>query len=142
MAGKAVTERAVPPETAQGPSDESRMIAAITYIFGIFVAVLVLLLRKNDSYAKYHAAQAILMDLAAMLVGIGAVVIGAAFIIAAGIATMGVGFFLGFGVVWLAIMLFGIGNFALRLLLAFQAFSGKRFGLPIIGAQAEKIAAG
>ncbi len=143
MAGKPVTEQvkgAV--QDALGPNDESRLIAAISYIFGVFVAVIIFLLRKDDRFVKFHAAQAIMVDLAVMGISIGAVVIGIAFTVAAGIATAGIGFFLGFWFVWLMLMLFALLVFAMRLFLAFQAFSGKKFGLPIIGAQAQKIASG
>jgi len=142
MAGKTVSEPAKAQNGALEPNDESRLIAAISYIFGVFVSVIIFLLKKEDRFVKFHAAQAIMVDLAVMGISIVAVVIGFGFIIAAGIATAGIGFFIGFWFVWLMIMIFGLLVFAMRLFLAFQAFSGKRFGLPLIGMQAEKIAAG
>lgn len=124
------------------PNDESRMIAAISYIFGIFISVLIFLLKKDDRFVKFHAAQAILVDLSVMLVSLVLVVLGIGLAIALGLATMGIGFILGFWVIWLLLMLFSLSVFAMRLFLAFQAFSGKKFGIPIIGPQAEKIAFG
>ncbi|MFH0884388.1 MAG: hypothetical protein V1861_01625 [Candidatus Micrarchaeota archaeon] len=122
------------------PNDESRLIAAISYVFGVFVAVIIFLLKKEDRYVKFHAAQAIMVDLAVMVLGLGAAVIGIGLAVVLGIATMGIGFFLGFWLVWLVLMVFGLCVLIVRLFLAFQAFSGKRFGIPLIGAHAEKIA--
>ncbi len=123
------------------PSEESRLIAAISYVFGVFVAVIIFLLKKEDRYVKFHAAQAILLDLAVMLASILLFGAGVAIAIALGIASMGIGFFLGFWLIWLLLMGFGLIILALRLFLAFQAFSGSRFGIPLIGSHAAKIAA-
>jgi uncharacterized membrane protein len=130
------------PAAAGEPNDESRLIAAISYIFGILVSVIIFLLKKEDRYVKFHAAQAIIVDLSVMVLSLVVFVGGIALAIALGIASMGIGFFLGFGIVWISMLVFGLCILALRLFLAFQAYSGKKFGIPIIGAQAEKISSG
>ncbi len=138
---KAPPEAAKPASGAE-PNDESRLIAAIAYVFGVFVSVIIFLLKPEDRYVKFHAAQAIMVDLAVMAVSLVVAVIGIGIAIALGLLTMGIGFFLGFWVVWLLLMLFGLCVLALRIFLAIQAFTGKRFGIPLIGPHAEKIASG
>jgi len=125
-----------------GPTEESRLIAAISYVLGVVVAVLVFLLRKDDRFTKFHSAQAIMFDLAIMLFSgvVGVALIALLFVF--GLATMGIGFFLGFGVVWL--LFFAMGGLILlaRLFLAYKAFTGGMLKLPLLGDHAEKIANG
>jgi uncharacterized membrane protein len=137
--GKKPAPEAAKPAAGE-PNDESRMIAAISYVFGVFVAVIIFLLKKDDRFVKFHAAQAIMVDLAVMLISLGVFVVGFGLAIVLGVLSMGIGFFLGFWLVWLGLMVFGLCILAMRLFLAFQAFTGKRFGIPLIGAHAQKIA--
>jgi uncharacterized membrane protein len=127
-------------QQADGPNEESRMIAAISYIFGILVAVLIFLLKKDDRYTKFHSAQAIMIDIAVIAAGIAVFFVGLALAAVFGVVTMGIGFFVGFWVIWLVMMVFGLCVLALRLLLAFMAFTGRRMDVPVIGAHARKIA--
>jgi uncharacterized membrane protein len=114
--------------------DESRLYAAGAYILLIFSGIAVLLLRKNDSYAKFHAMQSILFTVAL-------IVLSVALGIAGGI--VGLIPFLG----WITSLIFfaiaGLANLAVFLLwlyLMWKAYTGERFMLPVIGAEAEKMA--
>lgn len=123
----------------EGLTNESKGFGAVVYLLGILISILVYLLKKEDGYVKYHAAQAILFDLCVMVVSM---VVGACLIIVlivAGIATMGVGFFIGFWIVWLALMGIGLVLFAFRVFFAYKAYRGERFKLPILGDQSEKM---
>jgi uncharacterized membrane protein len=119
-------------------SGDSKVIAAIAYFFGILIALVVYLIKKEDRYVRFHAMQAILFDIAIMVLSIPlTIAIFVGFFIAAasqsGIVLI---------VFWAAIMGFALLSMLLRLVFAFKAFTGSRFKLPIIGAHAEKIASG
>lgn len=120
-------------------TNESKGFGAVVYLLGLLISILIFLLKKEDAYVKYHAAQAILFDLCVMVVSMVAGACLVIVLIIAGIATMGVGFFLGFWVVWLALMWIGLVLFAFRIFFAYKAFNGERFRLPILGDQAEKL---
>ncbi len=125
-------------ETVQSSSD-GKVFGAIAYVFGILIALLIYLLKKDDKFARFHALQAIFVDLAIMLVSIPLGILLFAGFFVSGFASGGAGFFAGFWIIWLAFMAFAGLVFILRLLFAYKAFSGSRFKLPIIGAQAEKM---
>lgn len=129
-----------PPEGAL--KDESKVFGALAYVFGLLIAVIIFLFKKDDAYVKFHAAQAILLGLCVMVVSIVLMVVFMVLIVVAGIASMGVGFFLGFWVMWLVFMVYGLVLFVFNLYLAYNAYKGKRFLLPILGKQAEKMVVG
>jgi uncharacterized membrane protein len=119
-------------------SGESKVIAAISYFFGLMIALVIYLIKKEDNYVRFHAMQAILFDLAIMVVSFPMAILlfGGFFLAAAsksGIVLIAI---------WAAFILFALLTFLLRVIFVFKAFTGSRFKLPIIGAHAEKIAAG
>lgn len=126
------------PEAAT-PSSDGKAFGAIAYIFGILIALLIYLLKKDDKFTRFHALQAIFVDLVIMLVSIPLGILLFAGFFVFGFASGGAGFFAGFWIIWLAFMAFAGLLFILRLFFAYKAFSGSRFRLPIIGAQAEKM---
>jgi uncharacterized membrane protein len=138
----ATAQESFAPSSEEGLKDESRLFGAISYVFGVFIAIIIYLLKKDDGYVRFHAAQAILFDISLMVVSIAMFALMFVLMIVAGIATMGIGFILGFWVLWLAVMVVALGAFLVRLYFAFMAYSGKRFKLPLIGVHAANIAAG
>lgn len=121
-------------------TNESKLLAAIVYVLGILVAVIIFLLKKDDKYVRFHAAQALLFDITVMLFSIPLTIILFAVFFVAGIVSFGVGFFLGFGVLWIGIMAFSVGIFLAKVFLGYKAYQGETFKLPFLGDQAEKIA--
>lgn len=120
------------------PTGESRIFAGIAYFFGIMIALVIYLIKKEDGYVRFHAMQAILFDLAMMAVSVPlSIALFAGMFLAAfsESAILMIAF-------WAATLGFVLLSFLLRLFFAFKAFTGSRFRLPFIGAHAEKIAAG
>jgi uncharacterized membrane protein len=114
--------------------DESRLYAAGAYILLIFSGILVLLMRKNDAYSKFHAMQSILLTVALIVLSIALGIIG---------GVLGMIPFLGWITSLIFFMITGLLNLAVFLLwlyLIWKAYSGERFMLPLIGAEAEKMA--
>lgn len=114
--------------------DDSRLYAAGAYILLIFSGIVVLLVRKNDSYAKFHAMQSILFTIALIVLSIALGILGKA---------LGMMPFLE----WVVSLIFfilsaliNLGVFLLWLYLMWKAYIGERFMLPLIGAEAEKMA--
>ncbi len=122
------------------PGSDSRIFAAIPYVLGILIAIIVYFVKKEDPYVRFHAMQAILFDIVVMAASFA--VFGILFVaaFALGLGT-GIGFFAGFWVIWLGIMGFSVAVFLIELFLAYKAYTDPGFRLPIIGKQAEKMAA-
>ncbi|HSB47708.1 MAG TPA: hypothetical protein VLD37_06880 [Candidatus Bilamarchaeum sp.] len=93
-----------------------------------------LLFRKNDAYAKFHAMQSILLTVAlvvlSVLIGIGARVLD---------ALPFLGWIAGLVLFALAALL-NLAVFLLWLYLMWKAYAGEKWMLPLIGAEADKMA--
>lgn len=105
---------------AKKGNDESKLFAFLAYLLGIIGFVLVLLARKKDAYATYHAKQSLVLAICWVIV----YVVGMALP------------FIGWFVIW------PLGNLVLIILWVIgmiNAFSGKQKPLPLIGQFGEKI---
>lgn len=114
--------------------DDSRLWTAGAYILLIFSGIAVLLLRKNDAYAKFHAMQSILLTVALIILSVAITVIAA---IAGKVPFIGA--FVGV-MLFVAGALINLGVFLLWLYLMWKAYTGERFMLPLIGPESEKMA--
>jgi len=123
-----------------GLSGESKGFAAISYFLGIFIALIIFLMKKEDKYVRFHAAQAILFDICITVVSMVLMVALFIILIVAGVITLGFGFMVGFLGMWVVFMVYGLLLFALRLFFAWKAYHGEMFKLPILGNEAEKLA--
>lgn len=123
---------------AEEPSGESKVFAAVAYFFGMLIALVIYLVKKDDSYVRFHAMQAILFDIAISIVSVPLIgfAFAAFFVLAASKSAMA------FIILWAAIMVFALLSIIVKLIFAFKAFTGSRFRIPLIGKYAEKIAAG
>ena len=124
----------MPEEKMSGLSDDSKLFGALAYIFGILSGILVFLLKKEDKYAKFNAMQSILLGVVVFVLFIG---LGIVSVVAGVIPVIG----------WVVALVLGLVNlllipvvFLLVLFLMWKAYSGEKFKLPILGAQAEKMA--
>jgi uncharacterized membrane protein len=117
---------------AKRSANESNLLAAIAYLFGIITGLILYLLRPEDRYVKFHAMQSILYCIAIIIIEIVWGVI-------AGIVTLGT---LGVGLLIVApvSMLLGLIFLLVWLYLMWQAFNGKKYKLPYIGDYAEQYA--
>ncbi|MFH1588504.1 MAG: DUF4870 domain-containing protein [Candidatus Diapherotrites archaeon] len=124
-------------ETKTGSlSSDSKMYGAAAYLFGLITGVIVLLMKPEDKYVKFHAMQSIILNVVMIVV----------FMV------------LGFVMTFLSLMLMMVGGgmiailfsfvymiisllvFVLWLFLMWKAYNGEKFKLPMIGEQAEKLA--
>ena len=114
--------------------DESRLWAAGAYLLLIFSGVFVYLVRKGDSYARFHAMQSIIFTIALIVLSVLFTIVG---IILGEIPFLGksIGFIVKIGEVVINLLVFLVW-----LYLMWMAYKGEKFKLPLVGAQAEKMA--
>ncbi len=110
--------------------DESKIFAFLAYLLGIIGFVIVLVAKKDDKFAMYHAKQSLVLTIFAFVGWIVLIIVGIilGFIPILGIV-LDVLLLLAF---WLSIM-------ALWILGMVNALTMKQKPLPIIGQYAEKI---
>jgi|SRR5208283_1121251 len=133
MAGEKAPAPAAPKAPApSGLSSDSKLFGALAYFLSIITGIVVFLVKKDDSYARFHAMQSILTGIAIIVL---AIVLFIVQIILAIIPILGIILSLLLGFV------FYLGVFILWLFLMWKAYNGEKFKLPIIGDQAEKMSA-
>ncbi len=117
---------------SSGVSNDSKLFGALAYFLSIITGIVVFVMKKDDSYAKFHAMQSILVGIVVIVLSIVVFIVQ---IILAIIPILG----------WILSILIGLvfylGAFLLWLFLMWKAYSGEKFKLPIIGDQAEKMSA-
>jgi uncharacterized membrane protein len=123
------------PEPSAGSGMTPNTAAAISYVFGIISGVVILLIEK-DRFARFHAAQSILLS-AAWVAGWIAISVVSTFLSFLPF----VGFVFGW-MVWMVLWAgLGLGGLALWVAMIVTAAQGRRVVLPVIGRYAEDIAA-
>jgi uncharacterized membrane protein len=139
--GAPAQDTAAQPQQFQPATEDSKIFGAISYVFGFLIAIIIYLLKKEDRYVRFHAAQAILFDICIMVASVvlAVAMIGIFFVV--GIATGGIGFIL-FPILWVGMIGYAFILFIARLYFAYRAYKGNAFQLPIVGPQAAKMAAG
>lgn len=120
---------------------DGNVAAALGYPIGI-IAIICLIMEKENRFVKFHALQSILLHVGFMVVAIAVWIIGVILAIAgmaAAAATNSgaLGGIVGmlFGLVWLAMIAGYIGGLIYG---AVKAYGGVELKLPIIGNMAEK----
>ena len=128
-AAKAAVGKSVSPA-----SEDSKLWGAIAYLLGILTGILVILVKKDDKYAKFHGMQSILLGIAVIVFSFAvSIVIGfLVFIPIIGWAFIAILSLLS-SIVGLAYFLIGV------LYMAYKAYVGEGVKLPYIGEQAEKM---
>ncbi|MDD5317223.1 MAG: DUF4870 domain-containing protein [Candidatus ainarchaeum sp.] len=109
--------------------NDSRILAAIPYVFGgMIVALLVYLLAdKKDAFARFHAMQVMLFD--AAMIPVTMVLYAATVLLI--LTVIGICF------VWAAWVAFVVSMICLRVYLAASAYEGKAPMLPVVGRMAK-----
>ncbi|HSV32884.1 MAG TPA: DUF4870 domain-containing protein [Pyrinomonadaceae bacterium] len=123
---------------------DANLAAAIGYPI-VIIAIICLIMDKENKFIKFHALQAILLSVAIIVLWIALVVlsiilgvIGVA-MSAAGSAGGALGGIV--GLLWTLVMLvFGLGALIAIIMGAVKAYGGSSYKLPIIGNMAEKFA--
>lgn len=103
------------------PETDTRSIAALAYVLGPVSGIACILLYRNDPYVRFHGWQALLLG---------------AFVILA-VAAFDAVPLLGLGMLFILF----VGTVLLTLLLAWQAYRGRWFLLPLLGDVALELAA-
>jgi uncharacterized membrane protein len=123
---------------------EGNLAAALGYPIGI-IAIISLIMEKENRFVKFHALQSILLHVGFIVLAIAVWIIGFILAIAgmaAAAASNGGGALGGivgmlFGLVWMLVILAYLGGLIFA---AVKAYQGAYFKLPIIGNMAENFA--
>jgi len=123
---------------------DGNVAAALGYPISV-IAIISLVMEKENRFVKFHAVQSLLLHAAVIVVGIGLaivfMIIGIIFGLAAsaggGSAAGGLAGLLGLlsFLIWMVILLAYIGGLIMA---AVKAYQGEKFMLPMIGAMADK----
>jgi uncharacterized membrane protein len=114
---------------------DGNLAAALGYPIGI-IAIISLIIEKENRFVKYHAFQSIFFHLAAIVVFIGLVILITIVSIMLAMARMGELSAL----LWLLYMVVVVAYVAGLIFAAVKAYGGNYFKLPVIGNMAEKFA--
>ena len=122
---------------------DGNVAAALGYPIGI-IAIICLIMEKENRFVKFHALQSLLLHVGFIVVAIAVWIIGIVLFIAgiAASAATNSGAAGGlismlFGLVWLVVIVAYIGGLILA---AVKSYGGNYFKLPVIGNMAEKFA--
>ena len=113
---------------------DENVAGALAYLLGLVTGVLFLVVEGENRFVRHHAAQSIVLHVAAIGV---AVVIWVLDAVLSGIPVVGVVFGAVFWLVW---GLFAAGGLAVWLFVMYRAYSHDRFYLPVVGRFARSIA--
>ena len=115
---------------------DGNLAAALGYPIGI-IAIICLIMEKENRFVKFHALQSILLHVAFILVAIVVWILGFILLIAGAAASAATnsgaaGGLVGmlFGLIWLVVI---IAYIAGLILAAVKSYQGAEFKLPIIG---------
>ena len=122
---------------------DGNLAAALGYPIGI-LAIICLIMEKENRFVKFHALQSILLHVGFIVVAIAVWIIGIILLIAGAAASAATdsgaaGGIVGmlFGLIWLVVIVAYIGGLILA---AVKSYGGAHFKLPVIGNIAEKFA--
>ena len=120
---------------------DGNVAAALGYPIGI-IAIISLIMEKENRFVKFHALQSILLHVAFIIVAIVVWILGVILVIvgiAASAATnsgaFGGLFSMLFGLIWLVVIAGYIGGLIYA---AVKAYGGEKLMLPIVGPMADK----
>jgi len=122
---------------------EGNVAAALGYPIGI-IALICLIMEKENRFVKFHALQSILLHVTWIVVAIVLMflffilaIVGVAASAAGGSAGSAVGglFSMLIGLIWMVVIAAYIGGLIYA---AVKAYGGNKFMLPVIGAMADK----
>ena len=125
-------------------SDRGRDLSAISYLFGIWIAIGITLLYKEEKYTKFHSIQALILDvvfIVSYIFTIMSLMLLYQFGLIASIPATNkfAAAFLGIYLILIVVgSIFSVIWIIIRIYLAHRAFKGEKFKIPIIGNYAEK----
>ena len=113
----------------QPKQKDSAILAALPYILGWIVGLLIYLIAKEDKYARYHALQAILFGICLSLATAVIILLGFVIYIPVFVVTFGLSNCIVIPLFFLLVFCL----LAVNLYFAYLAYKGKAFMLPFIG---------
>jgi uncharacterized membrane protein len=119
-------------ETSTG-LDEN-VAGALAYLLGFVTGVIFLVVESDNRFVRFHAAQSIVVSVAAIAISFALGIVGT---ILAFIPRIG---FVFSGLVGLLGSLLSLAFFLLWLFLMYKAYSHERFELPVVGGVAANLA--
>lgn len=108
---------------------DSAILAALPYVLGWLVALLIYLIAKEDRYARYHALQSLLFGLALTLVLTVVGTVGFILYLPVFFLTFGLANFVLMPVMMLVMLCLFLSGFYF----AYLAYQGRAFMLPYVG---------
>jgi len=117
-------------ETSTG-TDEN-VLGALSYVLGFVTGLIVYLIEKDNEFARFHAAQSMVVSGGLLVLSIATSVLGT--IVSTFLFTSTSGFFVGslvslvFGLLWLVV---SVGSFVLWAYLIISTFQGKTPRVPV-----------
>ncbi len=114
---------------------DANVVAGLCYVanlvcyLGVILSIIVLVTDKSNKLARFHAAQSLLLIPLGIVLGI---VYAIGFGISAAIDSQ-LGFPLFMILVWLIVMVIGLGLLVMTIIAAVKGFQGQIYKLPIIG---------
>ena len=114
---------------------DANVVAGLCYVanlvcyLGVVLSIIVLVTDKTNKLARFHAAQSLLLIPLGIILGI---VYFVGFFISAMIDSA-LGFPIFMILVWLIVMVIGLGLFVMTIIAAVKGFQGEVYKLPVIG---------
>lgn len=118
---------------------DANVVAGLCYVanfvcyLGVVLSIIVLVTDKTNKLARFHAAQSLLLIPLGIVLGI---VYFVGFFISAMIDSA-LGFPIFMILVWLIVMVIGLGLFVMTIIAAVKGFQGQIYKLPVIGSFAD-----
>ena len=109
---------------------QPNVAGALSYLLGLITGIAFLVLEKENRFVRFHAAQSIVVSIAMIALSIAFSLLGGV------LAFIPI---LGWIVALLLSLVLGFGSFVLWLFLMWQAFQGKEWEAPIVGAYARRM---
>jgi len=106
---------------------DENLVAALSYVFGPFSGIFVLVMEKGNKFVRFHALQSTLWFLMLMIIGWILSIVGSVFSVIPVIRI-----FTG-GIIGLAMTVGSLIYFGSKIFLFLKAYSGKTFKMPILG---------
>ncbi|MFH1246898.1 MAG: DUF4870 domain-containing protein [Candidatus Micrarchaeota archaeon] len=115
---------------ASSASNDSNLMGAVAYLLFTITGVILYLAKPEDKYVRYHAIQSAILGVVLWVISM---ILGIA-IGATTMATLGTTAIIGIMIMGLMQLVF----FVIWIFCMWQAYSGKKFKIPVIGDLAEK----
>lgn len=127
---------------SSGSGMDPKLAALLAYLLGIIGGIVFIVIEKDNKYIRFHAAQSIVFNIAAVVASIAIGIVSA--ILGGILSAVSLGF-LG-ALIFILSPLLGLGIFIVWIILMLKGYNGYDTGeiykLPVLGDMAEKIANG